>query len=416
MTQQLDLHIDTDRITRELDELAALSSSPPPGVTRVLWGEQDVAARGLLRGWCAEAGLEVREDALGNLFARWPGAEPGLAPVASGSHTDAIPNAGRYDGTVGVVGALEALRALRRAGFQPRRALELLMFTAEEPTRFGIGCLGSRALAGALDPPRLTALRDAEGRSLGELRRAAGYAGDLGGVRLREGAYAAFVELHIEQGPLLERAGDAIGIVEHIAAPASLRLRLTGEGGHAGAVLMPDRRDALLAGAEIALAVERAALDTGSRDSVATTGVFAIQPGAVNSVPAAALLECDVRDTDGPRRDAMVAVIEREAAAICARRGVDLSRELLNADPPAACDTSLVDLVEQVCRELGLASRRMVSRAYHDSLFMARICPTTMIFIPCRAGVSHRPDEYAAPEHIAAGVAALAHTLARLAA
>jgi N-carbamoyl-L-amino-acid hydrolase len=385
-------------------------------VTRVLWGEQDVAARELLRSWCAEAGLEVREDALGNLFARWPGAEPGLAPVASGSHTDAIPNAGRYDGTVGVVGALEALRALRRAGFQPRRPLELLMFTAEEPTRFGIGCLGSRALAGALDPPRLTALRDAEGRGLDELRRAAGYAGDLGGVRIREGAYAAFVELHIEQGPLLERAGDAIGIVEHIAAPASLRLRLTGEGGHAGAVLMPDRRDALLAGAEIALAVERAALDTGSRDSVATTGVFTIQPGAVNSVPAAALLECDVRDTDGPRRDAMVSVIEREAAVICARRGVELARELLNADPPATCDAALVDLVEQVCSELGLASRRMVSRAYHDSLFMARICPTTMIFIPCRAGVSHRPDEYAAPEHIAAGVAALAHTLARLAA
>jgi N-carbamoyl-L-amino-acid hydrolase len=403
-------------VSGELDALAALSSSPPPGVTRVLWGEQDLAARALLRAWCAEASLEVREDGLGNMFARWPGEDPALPAVASGSHTDAIPNAGRYDGTVGVLGALEALRALRRAGFRPRRALELLVFTAEEPTRFGIGCLGSRALAGALAPARLAALRDSDGRGLDELRDAAGFAGDLGAVRLRDGAYAAFVELHIEQGPLLERSGDPIGIVEHIAAPASLRLRLTGEGGHAGAVLMPQRHDALLAGAEIALAVERAALATGAIDSVATTGVFAIQPGAVNSVPSAALLECDVRDTDGPRRDAMVAAIERDVAAICARRGVAFSAELLNADPPATCDPALVDTVERVCGALGLASRRMVSRAYHDSLFMARICPTTMIFIPCRAGVSHRPDEYAAPEHIAAGVAVLAHTLARLAA
>ena len=415
MTLLPNISIDIKRVSDELDALAALSSSPPPNVTRVLWGEQDVAARALVRGWCVEAGLEVREDALGNLFARWPGEAPELPPVASGSHTDAIPNAGRYDGTVGVVGMLEALRALRRGGFRPRRSLELIMFTAEEPTRFGIGCLGSRALAGTLSPARLASLRDADGRSLDELRHAAGFAGDLSGVRLDAGAYAAFVELHIEQGPLLERAGDTIGIVGHIAAPASLRLRLTGQGGHAGAMLMPERHDALLAGAEIALAVERAALVTGSRDSVATTGVFAIEPGAVNSVPAVALLECDVRDTDGPRRDAMLATIEREVATICARRGVAFAAEQLNADPPATCDPALIDAVERVCEGLGLPSQRMTSRAYHDSLFMARLCPTTMIFIPCRAGVSHRPDEYAAPEHIAAGAAVLAHTLARLA-
>jgi N-carbamoyl-L-amino-acid hydrolase len=221
--------------------------------------------------------------------------------------------------------------------------------------------------------------------------------------------------LHIEQGPILEREGLDIGVVTAIAAPATLRLTLKGSGGHAGATLMPGRRDAFVAAAEVAIAVERAALASGSPDAVATTGVCRVYPGAVNSIPSQVVLEIDVRDTKLDVRDGMVAAIRRAAADACQRRNIDLAAEILTADPPAACDGAIVTAVEETCRERGQSFRRMVSRAYHDSLFMARIAPTGMIFIPCRDGVSHRPDEYSSPEAIERGVGVLAGTLARLA-
>ena len=348
-------------------------------------------------------------------FARWKGTRPDAPAIATGSHIDAIPNAGKYDGVVGVLGAIEAIRALRRIDFQPGRAIELIIFTAEEPTRFGLGCLGSRMMAGALAREKISSLRDADGKDLDFWRRQAGLDDFLDSVQLRKDAYGGFLELHIEQGPILERENLAIGIVEKIAAPSSLRLRLTGVGGHAGAVLMPERHDALLAGAEIALAVEKAALSSGSPDTVGTTGVFRIEPGAVNSVPCRALLEIDLRDTDQASRDAALAQIESAAARICHQRGIGLELERLNVDAPAVSDPGLVDLVSSVCRDLEVSSRKMISRAYHDTLFMARICPVAMIFIPCRGGVSHRPDEYAGPEQIQKGVLVLAETLRRLA-
>ena len=410
--------LDDATLHRQIDELAAISEAPAPVVTRVLFSDADLAARRLVEGWCREAGLTVRGDAVGNIFARWEGADPSLPPVATGSHIDAIPNAGRYDGVVGVLGGLAAIRDLRRAGFQPRRSVELIVFTAEEPTRFSLGCLGSRLLGGALDPAAADALRDREGRTLAEWRAGAGCAGDLAGVRLEPGHYAAFVELHIEQGPILEREGLDFGVVERIAAPAALRLRLTGEGGHAGAVLMPERHDALLAGAEIALAVERAAKGSPSPDAVGTTGVFRIGPGAINSVPAWADLEIDLRDTDLPAREAARAEIERAVAEICGRRGVGFTTETINADPPAVCDAGIIEQLMSQITEISRGrrrSRRLVSRAYHDTLFMARVCPVSMLFIPCRGGVSHRPDEYASPEAIEGGTTVLAATLAALA-
>jgi N-carbamoyl-L-amino-acid hydrolase len=409
------LVIDSAGLGRRLQELAAISEAPAPVVTRVLFSDADLRGREYVRRAAREAGLAVREDAVGNIFARWAGSDPSLPAVGSGSHTDAIPNAGLYDGVVGVLGAFEALAALRRAGFKPRRSLEIVMFTAEEPTRFGLGCLGSRLMAGSISVAQAQALCDREGRSLDELRAAAGYSGPLESVRLPSGYYHAFVELHIEQGPLLEAAGVPIGIVEHIAGPSSYRVSVVGEGGHAGAVLMPVRHDAGLAAAEIALAVERAAKTSGCPDTVGTTGVFRIEPGAVNSVPYRAYLEIDLRDTRLDSRERALAEIRRSIAEIGPRRGVAIEMTEINADPPAAGDARTIAVAEAVCAELGLAFQRMVSRAYHDSLFMARVSPTTMIFIPCRNGWSHRPEEYASPEHIAAGAAVLAGTMARLA-
>jgi N-carbamoyl-L-amino-acid hydrolase len=408
--------IDSAGLGRRIDELALISEAPPPVVTRVLFSEADMRGRDYVRRAAREAGLALREDPVGNIFARWEGSEPGLPAVGSGSHIDAIPNAGRYDGVVGVLGAFEALAALKRAGFTPRRSLEVVMFTSEEPTRFGLGCLGSRLMAGSLSVEKAAALRDRDGRSLDELRSAAGYAGPLTAVRLPSGYYHSFVELHIEQGPILEAEALPIGIVEHIAGPSSYRVTLHGEGGHAGAVLMPARHDAMLAGAEIALAVERAAKASGSPDTVGTVGVFRIEPGAVNSVPFKAYLEIDLRDARLDTRSKALDEIRGAARRACEGRGVRMEFEEINADPPADGDPRTVAIAEKVCAELGLKSLRMVSRAYHDSLFMSRVSPTTMIFIPCRNGWSHRPEEYSSPEHIASGAEVLAHTLARLAA
>jgi ureidoglycolate amidohydrolase len=413
MSRSLDINV--AQLQREIDELALISENPPPVVTRVLFGEADLRARAFVKKLCIEAALKLREDAVGNIFARWEGADKTLPAVATGSHIDAIPNAGKYDGVVGVLGAIEAVRALQRTGFQPPRSIELIVFTSEEPTRFGIGCLGSRLLSGVLSLDRAAALRDCEGRDLEYWRGQGGCVGELSSVKLPKNAYAAFVELHIEQGPLLEAENIAIGVVEKIAAPSTLRIQLTGVGGHAGATLMPGRRDALLAGAEIALAVERAATTSGCPDTVGTTGVFRIEPGAVNSVPCRAWLEIDLRDTQVPTRDDALQQIENAVRDICARRQIEFTMERLNVDPPAICDAQLVTTVEQVSREQNFPVKRMISRAYHDSLFMAQVCPTTMIFIPCFKGYSHRPDEYSSPEQIERGVRVLAESLGRLA-
>ena len=404
-----------DRLISELNALAKISAADPPVVTRVVFSEADLRARAYVKGLCREAGLDVHEDAIGNTFARWQGAEPNLAPIGTGSHIDAIPNAGLYDGSVGVLGGLEAIRVLQQLGFKPRRSIELVIFTAEEPTRFGIGCLGSRMMAGVLSPLQANALRDKEGRNLEDLRREAGFNGALDSVQLSAGRFHQFVEMHIEQGPILEQEGIDIGLVTHIAAPASMRILIEGEGGHAGGRLMPGRKDALAAGAELILALESAATSTGAIDSVGTVGVCEVFPGAVNSIPSRVRLETDIRDIDAARRDRVIENLRSACEQVATRRGVSIQTEMTNADPPATCDPSILHAMEQAAQGAGKSSKRMVSRAYHDSLFMARITPVAMLFIPCRGGVSHRPDEYASPVWIGSGVHVLARTLTALA-
>jgi ureidoglycolate amidohydrolase len=415
----MNLSIDSGRLSGELATLAGFTHAEPSpagtAVTRVVFTEDDLRARAWLNALAEDEGFTIRTDAVGNTFFRLEGSDPTLAAVATGSHIDAIPHAGMYDGTVGVLGGLAAMRALKQAGIQPRRAIETILFTSEEPTRFGIGCLGSRLLSGTLDPAKADALKDANDRSLAEVRAHAGFHGDLASVALAKGHYEAFIELHIEQGPLLERAGEQIGIVTGIAAPASYRFQIEGFGGHAGALLMPDRRDALCAAAELILSIERHALATGAIDTVATVGTCDVHPGAVNSVPSRVALMLDIRDTDPARREGVMQAVRADIASIAQRRGVTIAESPVNADAPAGCSAEIVDLLDTLCRERGILYRKMVSRAYHDTLFMASIAPVAMIFIPCRGGVSHRPDEYASSADIARGALLLAEVLGKVA-
>lgn len=437
------LKINTERLLEELHHLAELTDCPPTqdrslpqptqAVTRIVFTPRDMEARAWLKNLAWDAGFLVREDAVGNTFLRWEGTDPSLPAVGTGSHTDAIPHAGMYDGTVGVLGGLEAMRALKESGFQPKRSIETLMLTSEEPTRFGIGCIGSRLIGGVLDADKADSLRDRlpeteagapEGLTLAQVREAAGFSGPLSGVRLGNDYYSAWVELHIEQGPLLERDGIQLGIVTNIAAPASYRYTVEGIGGHAGALLMPDRRDALCAAAEMILSVERHALAANAKakaaghtgvDTVATVGTVAVHPGAVNSVPSRVTLMLDIRDTDVERRNSVMTAFHADIADVEKRRGVKVSEELINADQPARSSEHIVEALEAACKAEGATYQKMVSRAYHDSNFMACVAPIAMLFIPCRGGVSHRPDEYATPDSVALGTRVLALTLASLA-
>jgi N-carbamoyl-L-amino-acid hydrolase len=408
-------NLSIDRLIGELQSLAKISEAEPPVVTRIVFSEADMRARAFVRDLCQDAGLSISNDAVGNTFARWIGSEPDLAPIGTGSHIDAIPNAGLYDGCVGVLGGLEAIRVLQQLGFKPRRSIELVIFTAEEPTRFGIGCLGSRMMANVLTPAQARALRDKKDHSLEELRAQAGFSGALESVAVAPGRFHKFLELHIEQGPYLEDEGLDVGLVTHIAAPASQRIVIEGEGGHAGGKLMPGRKDALVAAAELILALEATAKSTGAIDTVATVGVCDVFPGAVNSIPSRVTITTDVRDTDRARRDSVLDALGKVADEVAARREVKIATELINADPPTTCDPEILSALEESARAAGKKYKRMVARAYHDSSFVSCFAPTAMLFIPCRGGVSHRPDEYASPEWIGSGVHVLSRTLAALA-
>ncbi|CAI0465569.1 unnamed protein product [Linum tenue] len=414
------LSVDGDSLQRQIDELSTFSDTPAPSVTRILYSEKDVLARRYIKNLMGLSGLSVREDAVGNIFGRWDGYEPGLPAVATGSHIDAIPYSGKYDGVVGVLGAIEAINVLKRSGFRPKRSLEVILFTSEEPTRFGISCLGSRLLAGSVTLAEALKKTTVDGQNISfvDAARLAGYMkdeDDLSSVFLNSGSYSAFLELHIEQGPILEAEGLSIGIVTAIAAPASIKVDFEGNGGHAGAVLMPNRNDAGLAAAELALAVEKHVLDSGSIDTVGTVGILELHPGAINSIPSKPHLEIDTRDIDEKRRNEVIEKIHQSAVAIATKRSVSLSEfRIVNQDPPALSDKSIIKAMEDATKELNLTHKSMISRAYHDSLFMARISPMGMLFIPCYKGYSHKPEEYSSSQDIANGVKVLALTLAKL--
>jgi ureidoglycolate amidohydrolase len=411
----MNLEVDKNRLISEIEELALISDAEAPAVTRIVFTPTDLRARVWFLQRCKKAGLAVRQDAIGNIIARWDGQDHTAPAVATGSHIDAIPNAGKYDGVVGVLGGLEAIRALQQSGFIPKCSIELILFTSEEPTRFGIGCLGSRLLSGSLSADAAKKFKDKNGESIEQIRTAAGFKGDLETVKLPTGHYQAFVELHIEQGPLLEQKQIPLGIVSNIAAPSSFRISIEGAGGHAGGVLMMGRRDALCAASELILAIERQAKSSGSPDTVATVGICEVFPGAINSIPSRVNLSLDIRDTDLRRRDSLIAAVDEACHAIVSKRGVSVRLELVNADAPGECAANIVEMLSASCKKHGLAFLPMVSRAYHDSLFMSRIAPVGMLFIPCRNGYSHRPDEYASPDDIARGTLVLAETLRSLA-
>jgi len=404
-------------LREQIDELATFNDDPAAGgITREVF--TPTYARAL--DWVAErmrdAGMDTRLDAFGNLWGRWSGSEPDAPRVVTGSHVDTTLNAGKYDGVVGVLGATDAVARLRADGFVPRRSIEVIAFAGEEP-RFGTGCIGSRALVGQLGPDDLERLRDREGVSLAQALDAAGFPPDhVPSAAIDPAEVHAFVELHIEQGAVLERGGEQVGVVTAIAAPHDVRLIVRGEAAHSGATPMALRHDALVGAAELMLVLERLARESSSGTTVGTVGVIRAFPGAINVVPGEAQLDVDIRDSDLAARESVVAELLAAAEAIAAARGLSVDVEPIVVDTPVQCAPDVIAAATAACEELGLSYRSMTSGAYHDAMIMAAKVPVGMIFVPSRGGISHHPDEYTAPEQIDDGARVLAGTLRRLSA
>ena len=405
------------RLHARIAELATFNDDPAAGgITREIYTPTYGRALDRVIAWMREAGLETRLDAVGNLYGSWAGSDLDAPRVLTGSHVDTTLNAGAYDGVLGVLGAIEAVESLRAAGFTPTRTVEVIAWAGEEP-RFGTGCVGSRCAAGELARADLDRLIDRDGVTMAAALREAGFDPDaLSDAVIDPATVHTLVELHIEQAIVLETHGEAIGIVEAIAAPHDFRLTFQGAATHAGATPMALRRDALVGAAEAVVAIERIARASTSGTTVGTVGVVRALPGAINVVPGTVSLDVDVRDSDAPAREAVVTAIAHAARAIGAARDLEVSVDEIVTDTPVACSPAVIDASVAATEALGLPYRRMTSGAYHDAMIMGRRVPVGMIFVPSRGGVSHHPDEYTAPEALDRGVAVLAGTLERLAA
>lgn len=400
----------------QIEALARIDSAHDgDGITREVYTPEYTSAVAFVTERMEEAGLVVREDAAGNLFGLWPGVDASLPRVLTGSHFDTTLNAGRYDGVLGVLGAVAAVRSLRGAGFAPRRGIEVVGFAGEEP-RFGAGCIGSRAMVGTLRRVDLDRMADRNGMTIAEAMQSVGLDPDrIDESRIDPGRYDVMLELHIEQGGVLEHHDVPIGVVERIAAPHDLRVTLTGMARHSGSTPMDLRRDALAGAAELVLAVERLASSSPSAGSVGTVGVLEVDPGAVNVIPGQVTMDIDIRDSDLSAREMVVKGVLDAMREIAAHRSLKSRTDVLTKDAPAACDPRIVSAIREACVEHGIEHLAMTSGAYHDSMVIGAKLPIGMIFVPSRDGISHHPDEYTAPEHVDLGVTVLAGALRRLA-
>jgi N-carbamoyl-L-amino-acid hydrolase len=400
--------IDQDRLWNDHMALAEITDPGKPW-TRRSFSPRFLDGRAWLRQRFLDAGMTVRLDAGANMIARLEGSVPGAPPIMLGSHSDTVPSGGRFDGTSGILTALEAVRALQAANYPFRHPIEIVDFLAEEPSEYGLSCVGSRAMVGELDAKMLT-YTNAQGETLADaIARVGGDPTAIAGMVPPK--IAGYFELHIEQGVVLESNKLDLGLVTGIAGITRIEILLKGAADHAGSTLMEYRRDASLPAAELVLLVDKQARAFAARKQghfVATVGVLDLSPNAANVVPGAARLIVDIRAEQVALVDDFVAVMDRESVAIAARSNVERAGfSILSQNPPAPCDAHLRDLLGRGAEKLGYSTTTLASGAGHDAAFISHIGPSAMLFIPCRGGKSHTPEEWAEPEQLAVGAATL---------
>ena len=408
------LRIDPRRLLARLDLLAEIGAiEGTTGCSRLAFTDADRQGRDLVVTWMRDLGLDVTIDGIGNGVGRWvpDGVDPALAPVMTGSHIDTVATGGRYDGNLGVLAGLEVIETVMGAGVVPPRPLAVAFFANEEGSRFAPDMMGSLVYVGGMALEEALAVEGADGAVVGAELDRIGYRGSAPCPGLTP---HAFVELHIEQGPVLEREGARIGVVEGVQGISWTEVTIEGQSNHAGTTPMALRHDAGYAAARIATGVRELATELGP-PQVATVGAIDLHPNLVNVVAARAVLTVDLRNTD----DEVLARAEKrltaELDALADAEGVAISTRSLARFEPVHFDPAVVDLVESTAAGLGLSTRRLPSGAGHDAQMLARVCPTAMIFTPSRDGISHNPDEHTDPEDLAAGADVLLQVILRLA-
>ncbi len=397
---------DAARLERRIGELGRFGANPGGGVSRVAFSGADITGREYVKGLMRGAGLEVRVDAAGNVIGRRPGTDPALPVIMAGSHIDSVPQGGNYDGDVGVLGAIAVAELLREHGIPTRHPLEFVVFTDEEG-----GTVGSQAMAGRVGSDVLD-LTSHSGLTIRDGIRAVGGNPDrLADAARRPGELAAYVELHIEQGAILDESGIDIGVVEGIVGIRWWDVTVTGVANHAGTTPMDRRHDALVTASELVLAVNRIA-STMPGTQVATVGRIHAEPGAPNVIPGRVAMSLEIRDLDAARMEAVFRAVEVEAQRIANARGAAIRLDEVQMGlEPAPTDERLRKVIEASAASLGLSNRRMPSGAGHDAQEIARIAPMGMIFVPSRGGISHAPQEFTAPADLANGADVLLRTL-----
>ncbi len=400
------------RLASDLQRLAEIGAEGNDGVTRPPFTPEERRAHQLMGRWMGAAGLQVHVDPFGNTIGVRAGRQPDLPAIGLGSHLDSVYHGGRFDGTVGSVSALEAVRMLNEAGVITERPLWVVCFAAEEGARFGEACLGSKAVSGGLEPRDLERLRDASGVTLSEAMRQLGIdPAGLVAARWGRGQLAAFLELHIEQARVLELEQKKIGLVDAVAGNTRVRLEFHGRADHSGGTPMHYRKDALAAAAEVVMAAEAIANEPRRRATVATVGRLDVYPNSITTVPGSVVAYLDVRDVDSDRQRATAQDILSTAQQVAARRGVELVYDVLSDTSPAVMPVWLRELTTEVARRLGLAHRVISSGAGHDSAILSRVIPAALIFVPSHDGASHCPEEWTSVDDIADGVRVLANSV-----
>lgn len=407
------LNVNFERLQADIDELARVGRHEDQGLYRMAFSEGDMAGRAWFQEKIEAAGLELYIDGAANIHGRlgWDGETPS---VMSGSHLDTVPGAGHLDGALGVVCALECLRRVKEEGLRLKRPLEAVAFTDEEG-RFG-GLFGSQAMTGRLTPERIHAAHDLKGVKLTEAMQAQGMDA-MAALRAarRPGSIHAFLELHIEQGPVLDRREVSIGVVDAIAGLFKWQVRLVGAANHAGTTPMTMRQDAFQGLAEFAGELQRILDEHGSQRSVATVGRVSLSPGAANVVPGCAEFSLEVRDTDEQVLEDLGGAMRRALSAIARRRHLMFEFDVLSEITPVKCDMGIVDTLDAVCRDLAVEDMVLHSGAAHDTQIMAGLTRAGMVFVPSKAGRSHSAAEWTDWEDIRCGADVLLNSLCRLA-
>ena len=402
------LSLDADRLWADIMALAEITDPARP-YTRRSFTALFLEGRAWLARRFTEAGLTTRIDTSGNLIGRLEGTNPALGVIAIGSHSDSVPSGGRFDGMAGIATGLEIIRAMRDAGIRPQHTIEVIDFLAEEPSEYGLACIGSRGMGGALDEKMLD-LRESGGEKLRDgLRRVGGDPDRLSEAKRSD--VSAYLELHIEQGIVLEQRALDVGIVTSIVGIRRIEIVFQGEADHAGTTPMALRHDALVAAAHTVASVRRVAEQLAAEGAdyfVSTVGILDVDPSASNIVPGRCRLMIDARSTSPSLMQRFTEAIDEESQAHAAAAHVTRAAfTILSDGPPVACDPGLREALRQGARDLGMGEIDLPSGAGHDAVYMSRICPAAMVFVPCRGGKSHAPEEWANREQIAAGAAVI---------